>query len=132
MATVEELLETLISIETEIKLIEEGQTFQGETITSDIQTLTSEITEIKEQINILSSGQIDETTPNYISTKLDLINASQGAYISDQVLENNALYYEEIVSIKEMFSYQFIFIGVMIAFFIVILVIKGFFKHVSS
>lgn len=122
MATVEELLQTLISIE------EENQTIES---TQD-STINSEIEEIKNQINILSSGQVDETTPNYILNGLNLINASQGAYTSDQVLENNTSYYSEVKSIKEMFQYQFIFMGVMIAFFIVFLVIKGFFKNVSS
>jgi len=122
MATVEELLETLISIE------EENQTIES---TQD-STINSEIEEIKTQINILSSGQVDETTPNYILNGLQLINASQGAYTSDQVLENNSAYYSDIKSIKEMFQYQFIIFGVIIAFFIVILIIKGFFKNVSN
>lgn len=131
MATVEELLETLISIDTEIKLIEEGQTFQNETISSDIQTLTSDIAVIKQQNLELSSGYVDETTPNYILNGLNLVNASQGAYTSDQVLENNEALYKDVRGMKEMINYQFIFMGVIIAFFIVILIVKGFFKNVS-
>lgn len=138
MATVEELLQDLIDVNTEIKLIEEGQTFQNETIssdiqtiTSDIQTITSEIQDLKLQNLQISSGYVDETTPNYINQKLIDINNAQGAYTLEQTLANNESFYKDFVAIKETMTYQFIFLGVLIAFCAVILVVKGFFKHVS-
>ena len=132
MATVEELLETLISVQEETQGIEETQSSDIQVLTSQIEILTSDMVVLKEQSNILSSGQVDETTPNYLLNGLNLINASQGAYTSDQVLENNELYFKDIRGINEMITYQFIFMGVIIAFFIVVLIIKGFFKSVSN
>ena len=129
MATVEELLETLISIEIENQGIENTQDL---TVNSYFETLSSDIVLLNEKVEILSSGNVDETTPNYLLNGINLINASQGAYTSDEVLANNELYFKDVRGINEMITYQFIFMGVIIAFFIVVLIIKGFFKSVSN
>lgn len=67
-----------------------------------------------------------------INENLLLINGSQGEYTVEETLANNEALYTDVRAIKEMATYQFIFLGVIMAFFIVILVIKGFFKGVSS
>jgi hypothetical protein len=116
MATVEELLETLISVQ-ESSAVEQS-------------SADSSISSALQEIN--SGYQADTTTPNYIMSGLSLINASQGAYTSDEVIANNNSYYSDFVSIKELLTYQFIFFGAVIGFFLIWSVVKGFFKNVSS
>lgn len=139
MATVEELLETLISVQEETQSIEETQssdiqtlTSQNITITSELQSLTSDMEVLKLQNLELSSGYVDETTPNYLNQNLLNIFNAQGGYLKEETLANNTAYYKAVVEQNELMTFQLILLGVFIAFFIVLLVVKGFFKHVSS
>lgn len=113
MATVEELLESLISVQ------ESSASAQS----SDMEVIKQSLSEIK------SGYESDLTTPNYLRSGLSELN---NGYTSGQVQENNSLFYSDIVSIKELMTYQFIFFGVVIGFFLIWALIRGLFKNVSN
>lgn len=112
MATVEELLETLISVE------ESSASSQS----SNMELIKQSLTEIK------NGYEADNTTPNYLRSGL---NDLKFGYTSEQVQQNNTLFYSDVVAIKELVTYQFVFFGVVIGFFLIWAIVKGLFKNVS-
>lgn len=120
LSTIIEQNETLISIQ---ENIDTQISVQDSTINSQISTMDSKndsnISYIQSQISVLNSN-------------LENINNSQGGYTKEQVLANNEAFYSDFVYMKEGMTFQFIFIGVLIAGVIITLIVKGFFKHVSN
>lgn len=113
--TVEELLEELIEVEesawSDEFNIDSSMAIQLQSMSSKIDVLSSE-------------NQV-------LSSQLDNINQSQGAYTSEEIRANNSSFYSDFVSIKEMQQYQFIFFGVIVGLLIILVAIKGFSKNVS-
>jgi hypothetical protein len=109
MATVEELLESLIS--TQVSISDEQYTHDS-SLSSQIDVLTSQ--------NQVLSSQVSN------------IYESQGTYLSSEMVSNNQAFYTDVRGIKEMCTYQFTFIGVFIAFIFVWILTKGFLKRVSD
>ena len=127
MATVEELLETQNSILEEIK--DDIQDLKDDSITntSNLSDIEVYLQSVDSSVSELKNGVVGTDENLYIQS----IKSLNGGLTSESVLANNSAYYSDVASIKEMFSYQFIILGLLVGAVLVYFIVKGFFKSVS-